>query len=186
MNSADATVVLYTKDGKELGAHRVVGPRTTASAAGRRDHHEGDKRSPVGVSTRSATRAVCSRTPAPGCRTPESAAFAAPRYWPKSHWHDFDYVIAIDYNRVKGTSRSTRPGPRGSPRAGRIWLHMDHGSGTSACVSLPKSGMQYLLRDPRPGAAPGGGHGGQGAPGRLSPERTGAASHAAQQGEART
>ncbi len=24
---------------------------------------------------------------------------------------------------------------------------MDHGSGTSACVSLPKSGMKYLLRN---------------------------------------
>lgn len=89
------------------------------------------------------TRAPCSRT--------QSASIQAPRYWSKPYWHDFDYVIAIDYNRVKGTAPNDPTRPLGQSKGGSIWLHMDHGSGTSACVSLPKSAMQLLLRtlDPK-------------------------------------
>jgi L,D-peptidoglycan transpeptidase YkuD (ErfK/YbiS/YcfS/YnhG family) len=113
-------------------------------------HHEGDKRSPVGVFTLSDAGGVL---PDPGARLPytASASFQAPHYWPKSHWHDFDYVIAIDYNRVKGTTPLDPTRPEGQARGGSIWLHADHGSGTSGCVSLSKQAMEYLLRtlDPR-------------------------------------
>ena len=59
--------------------------------------------------------------------------------------------IAIDYNRVTGTPPNDPTRPRGQKKGGSIWLHMDHGSGTSACVSLPKSAMRHLLRtlDPK-------------------------------------
>ena len=60
--------------------------------------------------------------------------------------NDFDYVIAIDYNRVKGTPPNDPTRPGGVEKGGSIWLHMDHGSGTSACVSLSQSAMEYLLR----------------------------------------
>ncbi|WP_370592956.1 L,D-transpeptidase family protein [Streptomyces sp. NBRC 110028] len=145
VNSADATVVLYTKDGKDWKR-----TRSWAAHNGKRGwttgHHEGDKRTPVGVYTLSDAGGVL---PDPGARLPytETAAFAAPHSWPKSHWTDFDYVIAIDYNRVKGTSPLDPSRPEGQRKGGSIWLHMDHGSGTSACVSLPKSGMEYLLRN---------------------------------------
>ncbi|MET7935847.1 L,D-transpeptidase family protein [Streptomyces sp. NPDC005322] len=149
VNSADATVVLYTKDGKNWKR-----TRSWAAHNGKRgwttSHHEGDKRSPVGVYTLSDAGGVL---PDPGARLPytRSAAFAAPHYWPKSHWTDFNYVIAIDYNRVKGASPLDQTRPQGQSKGGSIWLHMDHGSGTSACVSLSKSGMEYLLKnlDPR-------------------------------------
>jgi hypothetical protein len=37
-------------------------------------------------------------------------------------------VIAIDYNRVRGTSPIDPTRPQGESRGGSIWLHMDHGS----------------------------------------------------------
>lgn len=152
VNSADATVVLYTKQGKKWER-----TRSWAAHNGKRGwttgHHEGDKRSPVGVYSLSDAGGVL---PDPGARLPynQAAAFAAPHYWPKTHWHDFDYVIAVDYNRVKGTSPLDPTRPQGQSKGGSIWLHMDHGSGTSACVSVPKSGMEYLLKNLDPALHP--------------------------------
>ncbi|MER7716125.1 hypothetical protein ABTX99_04105 [Streptomyces flaveolus] len=147
-DSAASTVVLYTKQGSVW--HRT---RSWAAHNGRKgwttDHREDDKRSPVGVFTLSDAGGVLpDPDPAPGTGLPytRSSAFAAPRSWGKSYWHDFDYVIAIDYNRVKGTPPNDPTRPEGASKGGSIWLHMDHGSGTSACVSLPKAGMEYLLR----------------------------------------
>jgi L,D-peptidoglycan transpeptidase YkuD (ErfK/YbiS/YcfS/YnhG family) len=143
-DSADSTVVLYTKQGSawkqanSWTAHNGTRGWTT-------DHHEGDRRSPVGVFTLSDAGGVLD-SPGAGLPYTRSAAFQAPHYWKKAYWHDFDYVIAIDYNRVKGTSPNDPTRPQGQSRGGSIWLHMDHGSGTSACVSLPKPGMEYLLR----------------------------------------
>lgn len=91
--------------------------------------------------------------PDPGARLPytRSAAFSAPRSWGAAYRHDFDYVIAIGYNRVKGTPPNDPSRPEGTAKGGGIWLHLDHGSGTSACVSLPEPAMEHLLRtlDPR-------------------------------------
>ncbi|MFH8369926.1 hypothetical protein [Streptomyces sp. NPDC018031] len=143
VNSAEATVVLYTKRGDTWQR-----TRQWAGHNGKRGwtprHREDDKRSPVGVFTLSDAGGVL---PDPGARLPYTAdpAFAAPHYWPRTHWHDFDYVIAIDYNRVKGHSPLDPTRPEGRRKGGSIWLHLDHGSGTSACVSLPKSAMEYLL-----------------------------------------
>lgn len=143
-DSADSTIVLYTKSGstwdktRSWKGHNGKKGWTT-------NHREGDKRSPVGVFTLSDAGGVLAD---PGAELPytQSEGFQAPHYWAKSHWHDFDYVIAIDYNRVKGTSPNDPTRPQGQSKGGSIWFHMDHGSGTSACVSLSKSGMEYLLR----------------------------------------
>lgn len=151
-DDADASVVLYTKSGsiwkktRSWEGHNGKKGWTT-------DHREGDKRSPVGVFTLSDAGGVLAD---PGAKLPysRSASFQAPHYWAKSHWHDFDYVIAIDYNRVKGTSPIDPTRPEGQSKGGSIWLHMDHGSGTSACVSLSRSGMEYLLRTLDPAQHP--------------------------------
>ncbi len=153
-DSADSTVVLYTKQGSAW--HR---DRSWAAHNGRKgwttDHREDDKRSPVGVYTLTDAGGVLP-DPAPDGGLPytRSASFAAPRWWDKAYWHDFDYVIAVDYNRVKGTSPNDPTRPEGAAKGGGIWLHMDHGSGTSACVSLPKPAMEYLLRTLDPGRHP--------------------------------
>ncbi|MGW5861347.1 L,D-transpeptidase family protein [Streptomyces sp. NPDC055239] len=148
-DSAKSTVVLYTKSGstwdktRSWAAHNGKKGWTT-------DHRENDKRSPVGVYTLTDAGGVLA-DPGAGLPYTESASMQAPHYWSKSHWHDFDYVIAIDYNRAKGTPPNDPTRPQGQSKGGSIWLHMDHGSGTSGCVSLSKTGMEYLLKklDPK-------------------------------------
>lgn len=148
-NSPDATVRLYTRQG---GAWHEE--HRWAAHNGKRgwthDHHQGDKRSPVGVFSLSDAGGVL---PEPDAKLPyaHTAAFTPPSYWPKKTRHDFDHVIAIDYNRVKGTSPLDPTRPQGQAKGGSIWLHVDHGSGTSGCVSLSKAGMETLLRtlDPK-------------------------------------
>ncbi|MCL8009720.1 L,D-transpeptidase family protein [Streptomyces sp. AS02] len=147
-DSPDSTVVLYIRRGSGHGAtwDRIRSwPAHNGKKGWTTDHREGDNRSPVGVFTLSDAGGVLKN---PGSRLPytRSAGFAAPRWWGKAYWHDFDYVIAIDYNRVKGTPPNDPTRPEGEGKGGGIWLHMDHGSGTSACVSLSESAMEYLLR----------------------------------------
>jgi L,D-peptidoglycan transpeptidase YkuD (ErfK/YbiS/YcfS/YnhG family) len=151
-NSADAKVRLFSKQGQKW-----VPQRSWPAHNGRRgwtnDHREDDKRSPVGVFTLTDAGGVRS---APGAKLPytASADFTPPSYWPKSTRHDFDHVIAIDYNRAKGTSPLDPTRPQGDAKGGSIWLHLDHGSGTSGCVSLPREGMEYLLRTLDPAEHP--------------------------------
>ncbi|SDM41125.1 L,D-peptidoglycan transpeptidase YkuD, ErfK/YbiS/YcfS/YnhG family [Streptomyces sp. cf386] len=143
-DAANSTVVLYMRQGSTWESTRSW-PAHNGKKGWTTDHREGDNRSPVGVFTLSDAGGVLKD---PGSRLPytRSAAFAAPRWWAKSYWHDFDFVIAIDYNRVKGTPPNDPTRPEGEAKGGGIWLHMDHGSGTSACVSLSESAMEYLLR----------------------------------------
>ncbi|MFE9310525.1 L,D-transpeptidase family protein [Streptomyces sp. NPDC088353] len=148
-DSPDSTVELFTEHGSRW-ERTASWPAHNGRKGWTTDHHEGDQRTPVGVFTLSDAGGVLED---PGARLPytRSAAFQAPRYWTKNAWHDFDYVIAVDFNRVKGTPPNDPTRPEGQSRGGGIWLHMDHGSGTSACVTLSKSAMRYLLRslDPR-------------------------------------
>ncbi|MFJ2735977.1 MULTISPECIES: L,D-transpeptidase family protein [unclassified Streptomyces] len=148
-DSPDATVEFFTKHGSHW-ERAGSWPAHNGRKGWTTDHHEGDQRTPVGVFTLSDAGGVLEN---PGAKLPytRSAAFQAPRSWTKNAWHDFDYVIAIDFNRVKGTPPNDPTRPQGQSRGGGIWLHMDHGSGTSACVTLSESAMRYLLRslDPR-------------------------------------
>jgi L,D-peptidoglycan transpeptidase YkuD (ErfK/YbiS/YcfS/YnhG family) len=143
-DSAEATVRLYSRQGKKWSQERSW-PAHNGKKGWTPSHRQGDKRSPVGVFTLSDAGGVLSD---PGAKLPyaHTAAFAPPTYWPKKTRHDFDHVIAIDYNRVKGTSPLDPARPQGQAKGGSIWLHMDHGSGTSGCVSLSESGMKTLLR----------------------------------------
>ncbi|MFJ5304880.1 L,D-transpeptidase family protein [Streptomyces sp. NPDC088350] len=143
-DSPDSTAVLFTKRGSAWDRTRSW-PAHNGKRGWTLDHHLGDRRSPVGVFTLTAAGGVLDD---PGTALPYSQdeSYEAPRDWDESHWHDFDYVIAIDYNRVKGTPPDDAEQPEGEDKGGGIWLHLDHGSGTSACVSLPKEAMEYLLR----------------------------------------
>ncbi|HZG03864.1 MAG TPA: L,D-transpeptidase family protein [Streptomyces sp.] len=151
-DSADATVVLYTRHGDTWKRERRW-PAHNGRRGWTPDHRENDRRSPVGVFTLSDAGGVL---PDPGTKLPytRSAAFAAPRHWKRAYWHDFDYVIAIDYNRVRGTPPNDPTRPLGQEKGGSIWLHMDHGSGTSGCVSLSKAAMEHLLRTLDPALHP--------------------------------
>lgn len=110
-------------------------------------HVEGDLSTPVGVFTLSDAGG---RLPDPGTELPyyRSPSFtAAP---PGAGFGDsvtgaFDYVIAIDYNRVPGRSPLDMARPQGQSRGGGIWLHVDHRGPTHGCPSAPRAAMRYLL-----------------------------------------
>ncbi|GGN31015.1 hypothetical protein [Streptomyces fuscichromogenes] len=149
-DSAESTVVLYEKQGttwKRDGSWRAHNGRLGWTT----DHRMDDERSPVGVF--SLTDAGGSLRD-PGSRLRywyDDNAFASMIEDGDDHVHDFDYVIAIDYNRLKGVPPFDWSRPDGVEKGGGIWLHLDHGDGTSACVTVPESGMRTLLRtlDPR-------------------------------------
>jgi len=144
VDSPDSTIVLYVKRGSlwnEAGRWRGHNGRKGWTT----DHHEDDMRSPVGVFTLSNAGGVLED---PGARLPydQSESYEVPREWGEAHRRDFYYVIAIDYNRVPGAPPRDPTRPEGKKKGGGIWIHLDHGDGTSACVSLPEAGIKYLLR----------------------------------------
>ncbi|MEV6024799.1 hypothetical protein [Streptomyces sp. NPDC052036] len=144
-DSPDCTIVLYEKGDddawNEIGQWRGHNGRRGWTV----DHHEDDLRTPEGVFTLSDAGGVLDD---PDTRLPydQGESYRVPEGWGEAHRHDFDYVIAIDYNRLRGTPPNDPTRPQGMEKGGGIWLHVDHGDGTSACVSLPESGMEYLLR----------------------------------------
>ncbi|MDQ0579367.1 hypothetical protein QF030_001545 [Streptomyces rishiriensis] len=159
-DSADATVVLYARRGRaweRVGSWQGHNGKKGWTA----DHHAGDDRSPIGVFTLTDAGGVLAD---PGTRLPytRSASFAAPRWWARSHWHDFDYVIAIDYNRVKGVPPDDPARPEGEGKGG--WDLAAHGP-RQRYVGLrqpAQGGDGTPAAHPRPGPASRGGHGGQG------------------------
>jgi L,D-peptidoglycan transpeptidase YkuD (ErfK/YbiS/YcfS/YnhG family) len=110
-------------------------------------HVEGDLKTPVGTF---ALSDAGGRKPNPGSDLPyhRSTAFEPPPRQPgfgDSMADAFDYVIAVDYNRVPGKSPLDPARPAGARRGGGIWLHVDHDGPTHGCVSIPQAGVRYLL-----------------------------------------
>ncbi|MFD8081138.1 L,D-transpeptidase family protein [Kitasatospora sp. NPDC059722] len=111
------------------------------------DHRLGDLRSPVGVFTLTAAGG---RLPDPGSRLPydHDGGFtvSGTGFEGEPLAGSFDYVVAIDYNRVPGSTPLDPHRPNGSGRGGGIWLHVDHGGPTHGCVGLRVDDMRELLR----------------------------------------
>jgi L,D-peptidoglycan transpeptidase YkuD (ErfK/YbiS/YcfS/YnhG family) len=110
-------------------------------------HVEGDLKTPVGTF---ALSDAGGRKPNPGSNLPYhgSTAFEPPPEQPgfgDSMADAFDYVIAVDYNRVPGKSPLDTTRPLGTRRGGGIWLHVDHAGPTHGCISIPQAGVRYLL-----------------------------------------
>jgi len=119
-------------------------------------HVEGDLRTPVGVFTLTDAGG---RLADPGTRLSydRSTLYRAPDSGPgfgDSAADTFDYVIAIDYNRVPGRPPLDYTRPLGNHRGGGIWLHVDHRGPTHGCVSVPKSAMRFLLTRLQPASRP--------------------------------
>ncbi|MFF2993493.1 L,D-transpeptidase family protein [Streptomyces sp. NPDC057950] len=144
-DSPDALVELYEWRGTSW--ERTAGWRAHNGRLGwTTDHHMDDERSPVGVFTLSDAGGALD-DPGSLLRYRQDAhAFAPPQDADASHRHDFDHVIAIDYNRLRGTPPYDWNRPLGEDKGGGIWLHLDHGDGTSGCVTVPESAMRTLLR----------------------------------------
>ncbi|MFC4031427.1 hypothetical protein ACFO3J_08045 [Streptomyces polygonati] len=151
--TSQSTVALFTKGADDVWHRGPDWPSHNAIHGWTPQHHEGDLKSPIGVFTLHDAGGLLAD---PGALLPyhRSTAFTTPASWPPGYHHDFDYVIAIDYNRVVGTSPADPTRPQGESKGGGIWLHMDHGVGTSACVTVSKDAMRYLLRTLEPADHP--------------------------------
>jgi L,D-peptidoglycan transpeptidase YkuD (ErfK/YbiS/YcfS/YnhG family) len=146
-DSSDALVTLWSR---RPDGHWHPGPAWrghNAKDGWTTDHHVGDLHSPIGVFTLHDAGGFDAD---PGTKLPyhHSDAFHAGGVGFDGEPLDdaFDYVIAIDYNRVPGTSPLDGTQPLGADKGGGIWVHVDHGGPTHGCVSVPADDMVELLR----------------------------------------
>jgi L,D-peptidoglycan transpeptidase YkuD (ErfK/YbiS/YcfS/YnhG family) len=141
------TAVMYERD-PATGWHPVTGswPAHNALHGWTDTHQAGDLHSPIGVFTLSDAGGFDAD---PGAKLPyhHSSDFQAGGVGFEGEPLDaaFDYVIAIDYNRVPGTSPLDGSQPLGAERGGGIWVHVDHGGPTHGCVSVSATHMVDLL-----------------------------------------
>ncbi|MGE7432263.1 L,D-transpeptidase family protein [Kitasatospora sp. NPDC001175] len=154
-NSSDTTVTLWTrtpdnrwKPGAAWQGHNAYKGWTT-------DKHADDLHSPIGVFSLSDAGG---RMPDPGAKLPydQDSHFVVGGTGFKGEQlaGSFDYVVAINYNRVQGVSPLDNRFPDGKSKGGGIWLHVDHGGPTHGCVSLPEDQMIELLKTLDPAAHP--------------------------------
>ncbi|MFF4903179.1 L,D-transpeptidase family protein [Streptomyces sp. NPDC001068] len=119
------------------------------------EHYAGDLHSPIGVF---GLTDAGGRLADPGTKLPyhHSGAFSVSGagFEGEPLSGAFDYVLAINYNRQPGTSPMDGTHPLGANRGGGIWIHVDHGGPTHACVSLSKPHMRQLLRALEPADRP--------------------------------
>ncbi len=153
-NSSASQVVLYrhTEAGWEPGA---TWPAHNALKGWTDDHRVGDLRSPIGVFALTDAGGLLAD---PGTRLPydQGRGFTinGTGFEGEPLAGSFDYVVAINYNRRPGTSPLDWTRPLGAGKGGGIWLHVDHGGPTQACVSVAKQHMKELLRTLDPARHP--------------------------------
>jgi L,D-peptidoglycan transpeptidase YkuD (ErfK/YbiS/YcfS/YnhG family) len=141
------TVVLYTRTaagtwlpGATWSGHNALDGWTT-------DHHDGDLHSPIGAFTLTDAGGLYAN---PGTKLPylQSSEFKdlSTGFEGESLADAFDYVVAINYNHVPGTSPLSPQRPMGESKGGGIWVHVDHGGPTHGCISIPQVDMVALLK----------------------------------------
>ncbi|UQA94869.1 L,D-transpeptidase family protein [Streptomyces halobius] len=156
-DSSESQVVLYTRAKGSRSWHPgPTWPAHNAAHGWTERHHYGDLRSPEGVFTLTDAGG---RLPAPpGTKLPytHSGSFVANGTGVEGEPLEgaFDYVMAINYNRVPGTSPLDQQRPLGAERGGGVWLHVDHDGPTQGCVSLKPEVMKELLRTLDPAQHP--------------------------------
>ncbi|MFB8237689.1 L,D-transpeptidase family protein [Kitasatospora purpeofusca] len=150
-----STVTLWTRTGEGRWLAGETWQGHNAFKGWTTDHNEGDLRSPIGVF--SLTDAG-GRKADPGSKLPydrdSNFVVSGRGFAGEQLAGSFDYVIAIDYNRVPGNSPLDPRRPNGSTKGGGIWIHVDHGGPTHGCVSVPEDKMAELIRTLDPAARP--------------------------------
>ncbi|MEV7427700.1 hypothetical protein [Streptomyces sp. NPDC091212] len=146
-DSNESSVLVYERDPVNGWVPvTAVWPSHNALRGWTDDHDQGDLRSPIGVFTLTDAGG---RLPDPGTKLPydEGPAFtvSGEGFEGEPLEGSFDYVVAINYNRVPGTSPLDWTRPLGMEKGGGIWIHVDHGGPTQACVSVPQERMEELL-----------------------------------------
>ncbi|MFJ9946923.1 L,D-transpeptidase family protein [Kitasatospora sp. NPDC091207] len=152
-NKTAVTLWTRTAEGRWLAGETWQGHN--ANKGWTTDHNEGDLRSPIGVFTLTDAGG---RKADPGSRLPydKDADFVVSGrgFAGEPLAGSFDYVVAINYNRVPGNSPLDPRRPSGSTKGGGIWIHVDHGGPTHGCVSVPEDKMAQLIRTLDPAAHP--------------------------------
>ncbi|MFI0938362.1 L,D-transpeptidase family protein [Streptomyces sp. NPDC021020] len=145
-DSSDAVVTLWTEAANGRWLPGAPWPAHNALHGWTATHHSNDLHSPIGVFTLSDAGGF---EPDPGTKLPyhHDSRFRAGGVGFDGEALDeaFDYVIAIDYNRVPGNSPLDGSQPLGASRGGGIWVHVDHGGPTHGCVSISAAHMVDLL-----------------------------------------
>ncbi|MFD7734974.1 L,D-transpeptidase family protein [Kitasatospora phosalacinea] len=154
-DSSDSTVTLWTRDADGGWQAGQAWPAHNAYKGWTADHSSGDLRSPIGLF--SLTDAG-GRKADPGSKLPydESKSFvmSGRGFNNEPLAGSFDYVIAINYNRVEGRSPLDTTYPQGAAKGGGIWLHLDHGGPTHGCISLTEDHMVELVKTLDPALHP--------------------------------
>ncbi|MFJ1753106.1 L,D-transpeptidase family protein [Kitasatospora sp. NPDC088134] len=154
-NSSDSTVTLWTRAEDGSWQAGAAWPAHNAYRGWTTDHRLDDLRSPIGLF--SLTDAG-GRKADPGARLPydqdKSFVVSGQGFNGEQLAGSFDYVVAIDYNRVPGRSPLDTSYPQGAAKGGGIWLHVDHGGPTHGCVSLAEDRMVELLKTLDPALHP--------------------------------
>ncbi|MFE5911779.1 hypothetical protein ACFQ6B_22240 [Streptomyces wedmorensis] len=151
-----ATATLYARDaaGRWTGAAGPW-PAHNALRGWTPEHFAGDLRTPIGVFR---IGDAGGRLPDPGARLPYDQdpefAISGTGFSGESLEGSFDHVIAIDYNRVPGRTPLDKERPLGAERGGGVWIHVDHGGPTQACVALKREALRALLRALDPAREP--------------------------------
>ncbi|MCB5170176.1 L,D-transpeptidase family protein [Streptomyces bambusae] len=157
-DSSYATASLYTRAvaGSEDWEPGPSWPARNGAKGWSADRTYGGLQSPVGVF--SLTDAGGLLPAPPGTRLPydHGPAFTATGRGVEGEplTGSFDYVVAINYNRVPGTSPLNPDKPDGEAKGGNIWLHVDHDGPSQGCVGLPASAMKTLLETLDPARHP--------------------------------
>ncbi|MEV4611632.1 hypothetical protein AB0K43_03385 [Kitasatospora sp. NPDC049258] len=154
-DSSDSTVTIWTRTPDGRWQPGQSWPSHNALKGWTAKHTEGDLRSPVGLFSLSDAGG---RKADPGSRLPytEDSAFVmgGRGFNGEPLAGSFDYVVAIDYNRVTGRSPLDTAKPEGKTKGGGIWIHLDHGGPTHACISLTEDHMVELIKTLDPAAHP--------------------------------
>ncbi|MGW4702516.1 hypothetical protein [Streptomyces sp. NPDC004285] len=154
--SSKATATLYRRDPSgHWTAAAGPWPAHNALEGWTDDHTAGDLRTPIGVFGLGDAGGLL---PDPGSRLPydedEAFAISGTGLSGEPLEGSFDHVIAIDYNRVPGRTPLDRERPLGEEKGGGVWIHVDHGGPTQACIALDRESLRTLLRALDPAADP--------------------------------
>ena len=171
VHAAQVVVVRSSGSSATIRACRRVGSRYVVALGPYAGHvglhgvsstkREGDLRTPAGVFS---LRGGFGRYPNPGLDQswlrvdsrdvwvddPGSALYNTHQRTPAAgRWSSAESldVSAYNYAQVIGYNEARTPG-----RGSAIFLHVDHGSGTAGCVSVPSASLVAILRWERPGA----------------------------------
>jgi L,D-peptidoglycan transpeptidase YkuD (ErfK/YbiS/YcfS/YnhG family) len=147
MSSTTNTVTLWTRTAAGWRQMDTPMPGHNGEHGWSAHRTSGDLKTPTGVYSLTAAGG---RLPNPGTSEPyeHNASYFRTngRFLGHSTVGVFDYVIAIDFNRVPGSPVSSTAEPKGEGPGGGIWMHVDNGAATLACVTVSKQNMVTILR----------------------------------------